>query len=443
MRAETPLETAHRAPAHLADDAGLELRLELLEQLAPGLIHPGGIRRALLTCVEAQALSSGSSGPLEDPVRRICIPLVCCALLPPLLSASPIRALVNQAPNGTRLRPASARLNEEFSRIVGLRELSDGRVLIADADDGRLVVADFESNLVRKIGREGSGPGEYARPALLTSLSPDSTLMPDPVSRRWLVLQSDRIVLTIPVEHPAIKASRGWVKGTDEHGHALVTGPPPIREGIRTLGKADSIEMLLVTIATGRTDTITRLRTAPLEIWTELDNAGKVTRAGLRNPPFSVGEEPVIFPDGWVAIARLDPYRVEWRSPDGRWVRGAALPFREQPVDARERQAYLDRRATTFGRAQTPPPDNSWPATVPPFQPSPFVTAPDGTLLILRTPTADHPGHRYDRVDRVGNLVGWLELAATERLAGIGVRGAYVVATDENGIQHLQRHPWP
>jgi hypothetical protein len=72
-----------------------------------------------------------------------------------------------------------------------------------------------------------------------------------------------------------------------------------------------------------------------------------------------------------------------------------------------------------------------------------LVAVPDGSLLILRTPTADHPGHRYDRINRRGQLIGWVELPAAEQLAAIGVRGAYVVSTDEDGIQRLQRHPWP
>ena len=348
-----------------------------------------------------------------------------------------------QGPVGTKLPPAAVRLDEEFTRIVGLRELSDGRVLVADAGDKRLVVADFERKVVVQIGREGGGPGEYAQVSPLTSLGPDSTLMPDPANGRWLVLLNDRIARTIPPEHPTIRASRGGLKGTDERGHALITTPPPIRGGNQKLGKSDSIALLLVTLTSGATDTIARLRTAPLTIWAELDNSGKVTRVGLTQPPFSVGEEPLLFPDGWLAIARLDPYRVDWRTSGARWVRGAPLPFTERPVDTRERETYLVRRASMTGRAPAAPPDDSWPATIPPFQPLPFVAVPDGTVLILRTPTADHPGHRYDRIDRFGKLIGWLELPATERLAGIGGRSAYVVSTDEDGLQHLQRHPWP
>lgn len=348
-----------------------------------------------------------------------------------------------QSPVGVRLPPPTARLEEEFTRIVGVRELSDGRVLVAEGSDPRLVVADFARNLVVQIGRQGKGPGEYSRIAALSALGTDSTLADDRTSGRWLMLVKDRIVHTLPPDHPGIKGAQGVLRGTDARGHVLTTTAPPLREGKPTLGKGDSIAAVIVTFATGALDTVGRLRTAPLTIWTERDQAGKVTRAGLTYPPFSVGEEPLLFSDGWVAIARLDPYRVDWRAPDGRWQRGAPLPFDAKEVDRRERQAYLARRAAMLGRAETPPADDSWPAAIPPFQPTPLVAAPDGSLLILRTPTAGAPGHRYDRVNRRGHLLGWLELPATEQLAAIGVHGAYVIRTDDDGIQRLQRHPWP
>jgi hypothetical protein len=267
--------------------------------------------------------------------------------------------------------------------------------------------------------------------------------MPDQAMGRWVVLVNDRIAHTIPPDHPAVKASRGALRSADERGHVLIAGPAPIQEGTRTLGKGDSIVIVRVTLASGAADTIARLRTAPLTIWTERDNAGKVTRAGLTQPPFFVGEEPLLLADGWVAIARLGPSRVDWLAPGGRWLRGAPLPFTEQPVNARERQAFLARRSAMSGTVQAAPPDDAWPPTIPPFQPLPLIAAPDGSVLILRTPTADLPGHRYDRVNREGRLMGRVELPPTERLAGIGVGGAYVIVTDADGIQHLRRHPWP
>jgi len=356
------------------------------------------------------------------------------------LSAQPLSP---QSAIGRALRPPNAHLGAEFFRIVGVRELRDGRVLVADAGDRRVVVVEFERNTITAISREGRGPGEYASIAPLYALGGDSTLMSDPANGRWLLFHTDRVARTVAPDDPAVRASQGGVRGADERGIAIVTTPPGLRGGTQLFGKEDSNAVLQVTRASGTIDTIARLRMAPLILQSELDKSGRPTSLSVVNPPLAAGEEPILFPDGWVAVARLGPYRIDWRSADGRWIRGGPLPFVEQPVDAREREAYLARRARSSGTQPAAPADDSWPKTIPPFLSRPLLPAPDGTLLILRTPTADHPGNRYDQVDRSGRLVAWVELPAAERLAGIGARSAYVIVTDEDGLQHLKRHPWP
>ena len=351
--------------------------------------------------------------------------------------------LSSQGATGRTLRPTNARLDAEFSRIVGLRELRDGRVLLADAGDRRVVIAEFEGNTVTAIGREGRGPGEYMSVSPLYLLGGDSTLMSDPANGRWLLFQADRVGRTIGPDEPTVVASRGGFRGTDERGRVIATTVPGLRGGTQVFGKEDSIAVLLMTLASANIDTIAWLRMALLTLQSELDKSGKPTRLSVGNPPFSAGEEPVLFPDGWLAIARLEPYRIDWRMTNGRWIRGGPLPFVEQPVNARERDAYLARRARSTGTRPPVPADDAWPKTIPPFQSRPLLSAPDGTVLILRTPTADHPGNRYDLVDRLGRLIGWVELPAAERLAGIGARNAYVIVTDDDGVQHIERHPWP
>jgi hypothetical protein len=60
-----------------------------------------------------------------------------------------------------RLSAPNARLDEEFTYVGSIRELANGRVLIADEKENRLFVADFAQRQVHQIGRVGSGPGEY------------------------------------------------------------------------------------------------------------------------------------------------------------------------------------------------------------------------------------------------------------------------------------------
>jgi hypothetical protein len=363
-------------------------------------------------------------------------------LLLGILVLFPFEAPSAQGAVQHKLRPANARLEAEFTRIVGIRELRDGRVLVADAGEKLLRLVDFAKNTAVQVGRAGRGPGEYATVSPLYPIGPDSTLMPDAGNGRWLVMHNEQIVRAIPPDNPAVRA-RGAFKGIDRQLRALATTTPQIRDGTQKQGKGDSIPILLIAVASGDVDTVAKLQMAALIMQADLDKSGKITSMNIRVPPLSVGEEALLLPDSWIAIARLDPYRVDWRTPDRRWIRGAALPFLAKPVDARERKAFLERRADASGRSPAAPPDDSWPESIPPFQPWPLLMLPNGNVLILRTPTADHPGHRYDQIDRQGRLVAWLELPATQRIGGIGVQSAYVVVTDDDGIQHLQRHQWP
>lgn len=282
---------------------------------------------------------------------------------------------------------STGELREEFTRIVAVRELSDGRVLVSDAGDRRVVVVDFKANTASTVGRQGRGPGEYTVPTLLHSLGPDSTLMGDLLSRRWLIFQSDRVAQTIPPDHPAIAATRGIVLGADWRGFVLASRFPAPRNGIRVMGNGDSSAVLLIAMATGRADTIAMTRVAPSTQEHQFDGTGRVVQSTMTIPRMSVGEEVLLFPDGWLAVARLAPYRVDWRAPDGRWVHGSPLAAPEVAFTAREKEAYLDRRARTSGTRPSGGAPGDWPSVVPPFQPQPLLPLPNGEVLVLRTPT--------------------------------------------------------
>jgi len=354
-------------------------------------------------------------------------------------------SLLYQAPTARTLPPADAKLGAEFSRIVGLRELADGRVLVADLTDKRVVVADFAKNSVTEVGHVGHGPAEYASVSRLFALGGDSTLMNDVSNGRWQVFRSDKILGAFPPDHPAVRASKLAFRGSDTRGDVLATmdGISSITGGTQAFGPSDSARLIYVSLSTGRVDTVGKIRMPTLKMQSRVDNAGKPTSVNITVSPFSVGEEPILLPDGWLAIARLDPYRVDWRSPDGRWTLGKPLPFTIQLVSAREKEAWIARRTIQIGRAPQAVNDDAWPLMIPPFQSLPLLAGPGGAVLVARTQTATHPGNRYDIVDRTGHLTGWLDLPASERIAGVGTKSVYVVVTDDDGIQRLQRHALP
>lgn len=145
----------------------------------------------------------------------------------------------------------------------------------------------------------------------------------------------------------------------------------------------------------------------------------------------------------------LEPYRVDWSTPDGRWIAGAPLTETSVKVHAREKCAAMARWGLVSEGC-----DLSflqgWPETLPPFLPvtlpgkrRSLLAAPNGHLVILRTPAVNSPEPRYDVVDRQGRLAGTITLDANEMVIGFGPKSIYVLVTDEWDLQTLQRHPWP
>lgn len=328
------------------------------------------------------------------------------------------------------LPAANARLSAEFSDLTAMRELRDGRVLLYDRKEERLAVAEFATGSLRSIGRLGQGPGEFQSIAALLPLGGDSTLAAD-FARRWLILDGDRVVATLPPDTPAIRFVSLWPLGADSQGRVLSQGFR--REG----GLTDSTFVLLVERATGRSDTIARLRNgvrrAPVSAVTD-PVLGRGIRIG--RIPLNVGEAPKLLPDGWTAVARLEPYRVDWRSPDGRWTLGAPIPVGSIRMSERERKAYSDRN--TWSRNAT-----DWPEVLPPFDsPTSLFSTPDGWLVIKRLPSASVPETRYDLIDKTGVRRSQLVLRSNEHILGFGAASVYVIETDDDGIQRLRRHPY-
>jgi hypothetical protein len=352
---------------------------------------------------------------------------IAVALLPMLLGAQQVPRLT--------LAPANASLDEELSNLTWVRELKDGRLIVTDGRDGRIVLADLKSGKVEQISRKGQGPGEYPRALPVWSIGGDSSVMVD-AQQRWLLFDGPRVVATLPPDAPAVAAGRGLPRGADAVGHVYTAAFLP-GQG-RPIG--DSTALVRVSRATGKPDTLTRLRAL-------VARGGRDSRGNFNfsMPTIAMADEPAVFADGWVAVVRTDAYRVEWRSPDGKWTRGAPLPFTTLRMNEREKRAYVDRVARANGRgAMAIDSITDWPEMVPPYRsPANFVGSPDGRLLIQRLASAEHPETRYDLVNRRGTLDGQLVMPPNERIVSFGTASVYVAVTDDDGIQRVRRHPWP
>ena len=355
-------------------------------------------------------------------------------------------ALAGQTLPRIALKPAMATLDAEFMGITSVREVADGRVIATDGRDQKLYLADFRANAATMLGRKGSGPGEWRGVGLVQELAADSSIMSDHGLRRWLLFSGAQIVGTVPPDHPAVRASPN-ILGIDRFGHVLFESQIPMRAGNNVYTRADSVTLTFVDRSSGRSDTIGKIRMTPFRREVTMDSMGRVRSFWPHaTEPHAQGEAAYLFFDGWLAVVRLEPTRVDWRSPAGQWMLGKPFPLRPEPVDAAERKAIAERRAESRADARRhgvpSPNDNAFPTALP------LVTtlarlAPDGRLLLDRSKHASHPGTRYLVVNRHGNIDGEITMGDKARIVGFGPRAMYLAVTDENDIERLRKHPWP
>lgn len=292
---------------------------------------------------------------------RRCWPFVAVSVL--LFVATPLAGQKVSLP-----RP-NAKSRDGFTMITSARELSNGRVLVSDPRDGRLAIVDFKSGAIQSVGRKGEGPGEYPNAGLIRPLGADSSIMIETLSRRWLILDGDKIVRTLTPDETALPF-QAIVVGVDTLGRVGLTLPPVDANRSPEAMYVDSGRVVRWSRRTGVTTLVgyTAPATRPIDpkartAWSSYDKAFHSK-------------------DGWTAIVRASPYRVDWFDPKGKPIAGKPIPYSPTRVDEAEKRAYMRYRA---GDRKPEEPDaiGIWPKEVPPFNIAyPLLETASGELLV-------------------------------------------------------------
>lgn len=386
--------------------------------------------------------------PTSDPIS---FPLCLRAPLAWLTLATLITGpLHTQSPPRLALGPPTSTTDPEFQRLVSARELSDGRLILLEPQDRhrKLMILNMTTGEVRTVGRIGSGPNEYRNPGSLAPLAGDTTLINDTELRRWLLMVGTTIRGTIAGDNPVVQAVGRRFFGGDTLGRVLglvgdgATGPMPILSA----AQARSALVVLANIADRSADTLVRLRggDARLQNIVLVRPEVAMNAAIIVANPLRVPDQALLFPDGWIAVAYQSPYRVDWRTPAGHWVRGQELSGRQPPLTEADKRAAMSLLFGGMDSRRTPTtvfPD--WPEMLPPFPEDALLALPTGHLLIRRVNAATESGALYDVVSRNGRVAAIITLSAAERIIGAGARGIYVTAPTGDGLHVLRRHPLP
>lgn len=382
------------------------------------------------------------STPAMGAIARVALAGVALAVVPLFSFVRPVGGQERDVPERRLAARPVARWNEPLSEIGGVRELSDGRVIVLDTKEQRLELVDLGAGTARPIGGKGKGPGEFSRALRLVPLPGDSTLVVDPGAGRLLILTPGGVPNGVITSFGEAAASAGLgttaVRDVDLVGGIYFQG----RVGKMTdtgFEQPDSARLLRFDRGTGRVDSLLSVAIPPTKV-NITRSGGQITSVNIVRPPFSVGDEWGVGDDGRLAIARRSPYRLEFMARDLRVMRGPTVDAVERKVDDADKTEYLANRA---GGASIDPATIDWPERMPLFLPGAVIALPNGETWVRRTAPVSAPSRRYDVFDATGTRVAQVVTDPAQRIVLVTVRGVYVARSDDDGLQYLERYPLP
>ena len=373
-----------------------------------------------------------------------CVPVcIGCAIATPNVGA--------QTPGVLALGPRTGELRETFSVVQAVRELKDGRVIVADAKDRLVWIGDFTTGAAIQFSRQGAGPGEYNSASGLFAAPGDSTMLLDMGNRRIVMIDGagkpagQRTLPTTATIGGRVMFVRA-PEFADTRGVLYANAVPAPTAG----SPAGTTELVVRLTATGA-DSIASIVTPPSKPRNQVRADGTTwTTAGPN--PLAARDGWAVAPDGRIALIRAADYHVDWIASgehvSGRPVAIARLPLRDADKadvlnPANQKQASFNiGGATTMSTLPTPQFDD-WPEVLPAFRArSPIVSA-DGRVWVERFRAAADSVPVLDVFDATGNPVARLTLPRKTRLVGFGAQTLYLARIDDDDLQHVERYSIP
>lgn len=350
-----------------------------------------------------------------------------------------------------RLERAEARLEDAFSFVRGMRELRDGKLLVADYIEQRIVLVDLAAQTTRDLLTEGAGPADVRLPMGLVPHRADSTLVIDYGNNRLLVLSPDaRAVRTIVVEQPG----RLFVRGPDAGG-AFLYAVPGWSEGSSALAD-DSVRIVRWVPGAEATQQVAVVQGTRMR-----KDRGPSMQPRIPTVGFGAQDAWVVASGGELVIVRNAPFHIEVRDRDGRVHAGPAYQTIARAVTQADRRRYVlefsagaptSGRGPNGGMGRSEVPNaaevsrlmstTEYAEFFPPFDAASVLAAPGGRTWVKRSLEPSAPT-RYDVFDITGTRVLEVELPPKRRVALVTARGVYVVADGEDGVQSIERYRLP
>jgi len=329
---------------------------------------------------------------------------------------------------------ADARLPGSFGMLSNVVELHDGRVAFADTRSKLFFLADFRTGKVDTLGTRvdslgpGGSPSQYKFPGWVAHLAGDTLALVDfSVLRTTLWSEAGKPLGILPIRSVAgntpVLVYDTLGRGYKIDYQAVLGGGEPGR-AIRP----DSIPVLRVDLARGQHDTVAHLASPEYGdaiFGEEVQQAAKV---------FAPNDFFGVLPDGTAWVARARENRVDWRSPDGKWVRGTPHPFSKVPVTQADKDrvlAQVREQGKQFGMPQNLRIVYPFAETKAPFD---FALGhPSGEVWLQRPRIKEGAALVYDVFDRQGKWDRQVTFPKDAALAGFGAKEAVYASIKNAG----------
>ena len=364
-----------------------------------------------------------------------------------------------------QLTEPEASLPDDFGTIQTVRELPDGRVLVADALGGALYAVDLDADRRTVVGREGQGPDEYRQPDAVWPLPGDSTLLVDLGNGRLTILGPELgFHRTLPLAQGDFQPGSGQMptiaipQAVDRDGRIYIRSMPPLGAGDGPV-RGDILRLPLG----GEPEAVTSFRLSDRRV----NRSGSAGNENVSVEPVPLSPEDAwgVAPDGSVVVVDAATYRATWTAPDGGTVQGPALSWEPVGIGTAEKEEWVAENGRSGGGlAVTVTVDGgrpqmgfqrggagggtreidayTWPDTKPAVYGGSAPVDRQGRAWVRRHRNAGAPS-TWDVLDRRGQRVGTVELAPGSRVVGFGEGAVYVASFDDFDLAYLERYALP
>lgn len=348
--------------------------------------------------------------------------------------------LTAQAPLRT-----GATSDDVFTRIVGVREMPDGRVLVGDAGARSMLLLSSDLKTVQPIGEKGTGRGAYSSVIALFPTARGGATLFDLDGARLLTFDAAGRLTGTDTVPPA--STHGplpiEIAQMDAQGRAYFHGERPTPQS--NTGR-DSVPLLRRRLTESRADTITWIR-IPTAVMTPPADGGppvfRIPTAFAWRDGFAVDEA------GRVAVVRGDDYRVEWfdgttRIASGPRVRATPVPMTDDDRRAAASSGFAVSLVPAAGQPRIIPDTVSLPAMKPFFMQNAVRIDATGDVWVERSRAANDRQTTYDIFDTKGTPRYTVVLANDAHIAGFSEMSMYAWMRAPGGKARLSRHtrPW-